>query len=174
MHRSFTAALLGLASVFLIGCGDKPAQPTEYKGKGAGHGHEHEHDRGKEMLEDVALPGGKRCHAALTAHISAKGEHALEVSFETFEEDPNPVTLPENTKLALRVDRGMETFTLELEPGPKDERKTDPAGQCSRFEAPAKWLKPDDKLTVTLTFAGSDKKTVWTDFDVKKYSHAGD
>ncbi len=173
MLRSLSAALLGLASVSLLGCSDKPVsstQPTQFTSKG----HDHDHDRGRLMLADAELPGGKKCHAALTAHLSKKGEHALEVSFETFGTDPKPVLLPENSRLTLQVRRGEESFTLQLEPGPKDERKTDPEGQCSRFEAAAKWLKPDDKLTVTLTVAGSDAKTVWTDFEVKKYSHTVD
>jgi len=161
----------------LFGCGDKPGastQTTQFTRKGHDHDHDHDHDRGQLMLADAELPGGKKCHAALTAHLSKKGEHALEVSFETFGTDPKPVLLSENTRLTLRVSRGEESFTLELQPGPKDERKTDPEGQCSRFEAAAKWLKPDDKLTVTLTVAGSDAKTVWTDFEVKKYSHTVD
>ncbi len=166
------AAFVALAvPLAFAGCkDDKPGQQSEFKGK---HD-DHVHDRGKEMLEDAELPGGKKCHAALTAHLSSKSGNALEVSFETFDKNPEAVTLPEKTKLTLRVQRGEEVFNLTLEPGPKDERKKDPEGQCSRFEADTDWLKPEDKLTVTLTIEGSAKKTVWVDFDVKKYSHAGD
>ncbi len=170
MIRSLTAALVGFGFVFLAGCGDKPTPQDEFKNKQD----EHDHSRGKEMLEDATLPGGKKCHAALTAHIAKDGDHALEVSFETMDKEPKPLTLPEKTKLTLRVQRGEEVFSLTLEPGPKKERKTDPDGQCSRFEVEAKWLKPEGKLTATLTIEGAPEKVVWIDFDVKKYSHAGD
>jgi hypothetical protein len=180
MFRLVVSFAFGLCAVALVGCGDKPApttgssdpkpNPGEFKPKKDEDGHEH---KGSE--KDVTLPGGKKCHAVLSAHFSKKGEKALELSFENFEKEPKPVTLPENTKISLRVQRGEKVETFELKPGPKDERKTDPAGQCSRFEADVDWLKPDDKLTaVTLTIEGVDKKEVWTDFDVKKYSHTHD
>jgi hypothetical protein len=178
MSRFVVSLALGVAAALLAGCGDKPAQPSptgdkpnpgEFKNKKDEHGHEH---KGSEV--DVTLPGGTKCHAVLAAHFSKKGEKALAVSFENFEKEPKPVTLPENTKLTLRVQRGEKVETVALKPGPKDERKTDPAGQCSLFEGDLDWITPDDKLTVTLEIGGVDKKAVWVDFDVKKFSHTHD
>lgn len=176
MLRVLACFALGLGVSLAAGCGNKPqASSTENKGKpgGGGDGHDHGEHTGGET--DATLPGGKKCHAVLSAHFSKKGEKALEVRFEDFAKPPAAVTLPENTKVSLRVQRGEEFKTVELKPGPKDERKTDPAGQCSRFEGDADWLKPDDKFaSVTLTIEGADKKPVWTDFEVKKYTHSHD
>ena len=180
MSRFVASLAIGVCAALLAGCGDKnkpsptvdgerAPPPGEFKPKKDEHG---EH-KGSE--KDVTLPGGKKCHAVLSAHFSKKGEKALEVSFESFDKEPKPVTLPENTKITLRVQRGEKVADLTLKPGPKDERKTDPAGQCSRFEADLDWLNPDDKLTtVTLAIEGVDKKEVWVDFDVKKFSHQHD
>lgn len=180
MSRSTAALFVGLGLVFFAGCGDsKPTQPTEIKGgkdkKDDGHDHS-DHGSGKSLLEDAELPGGKKCHAALTAHLAKDGKHALEVSFETMEKEPKPVALPEGTKVTARVTRKGDdkAYELTLTPGPKGERKADKAGECSRFETEAAWLKPTDKLTVTLNINGTPKKVVWVDFDVKKYSHEGE
>lgn len=166
----------GSALLTLAGCSRPPVPPTQFGGRltDPGHGSNHTHDRGRLMLEDAELPDGTACHAALTAHLSRTGTHALEVSFETIGKDPRPVALSEQTRLVLTVRRGGETYTLELQPGPKDERPTDPAGRCSRFEAPAPWLKPDDTLTVTLRIAGSDQEVAWNTFEVARYSHEAD
>ena len=183
MFRALASLALGLSAALLVGCGDKAAstpsggagsgsegpKPGEFKSK---KDDDHEHT-GAEI--DVTLPGGKKCHAVLAAHFSKKGEKALEVSFENFQKPPQPVTLPEKTKLTLRVQRGEKVETVELKPGPKDERKSDPDGQCSRFEADVDWITPDDKLTaVTITIEGVDRKGVWNDFEVKKHSHQHD
>lgn len=174
--RTWILILVVGGGLLSISCSRPSVQPTQFGGRSAesGHGSDHTHDRGRLMLEDAELPDGTSCHAALTAHLSRSGAHALEVSFETTGKDPRPVTLPEQTRLVLTVRRGGETFTLELQPGPKEERPTDPTGRCSRFEAPAPWLKQDDTLTATLRIAGSDQEVTWNDFQVAKYSHDAD
>ncbi|HSQ57976.1 MAG TPA: hypothetical protein VLM40_19790 [Gemmata sp.] len=174
MFRSLVCFAFGISATLFLGCGDKDKATSpsgqDFKSKGDEHGHSH---TGGE--QDVTLPGGKKCHAVLSAHFSKKGEKALEVSFESFDKTPQPITLPEKTKLTLRVQRGDDIFNLDLKPGPKDERKSDPPGQCSRFEADTEWLKPDDSLTtIRLSIEGEASKTVWTDFDVKKFSHTHD
>jgi hypothetical protein len=179
MFRLPASLALGLAAALAAGCGDKSQPsgsgaappPAEFKNKDKKDDDGHEH-KGSE--KDVALPDGKKSHAVLAAHFSKKGEKALEVSFENFEKEPKPVTLPEKTKLTLRVQRGEKVETVELKPSPKDERKTDPEGRCSRFEGDVDWITPDDKLTVTLAIEGVEKKAVWVDFDVKKFSHQHD
>jgi hypothetical protein len=162
MSRLAIALCLGL----LAGCGEKDKTPTKVEKP-----HDHsDHDKGKAKLEDGTLPDGKKAHIGLTAHISKKEGNALDVFFETF--DGKPLTISEKAKLTAEVVRGEEKFKLDFEPAPKDERKDDPAGQCSRFAADAPWLKPDDTLkSVTLTIEGTAEKVVWIDFNVKKYSH---
>jgi hypothetical protein len=121
------------------------------------------------------LPDGTKCHAELEAHLSKKGDHQLEVGFETMAKEPKPVTLPENAKLTARVTRAKDekAYTLEFKPSPKEERKDDPAGRCSHFEAEAKWMKPGDELDVGLTIEvdGVIKRVSWIKFNPKKYSH---
>ncbi len=169
MFRCIAIGALVFSLGCLVGCGT--AKPTSFDNKDKKDDHEHTHAGGE---EDAELPGGKQCHAVLAAHLSKKGDHELEVEFKTMGKDPKPMTIPEKTKVTLHVKRGEEVFDLELKPGPKEERKSDPDGQCSHFEADAKWLKPDDKLTVTLSIEGVAKKVVWVDYDVKKFGHEAD
>ncbi len=174
MNRYFSMLALGLVmAIGFTGCADKPVAPTEFKSKPKDE-HDHtDHDRGTTMLEDATLPGGKKCHAGLTAHISKEHGNELDVSFETFDKEPKPVTLPENVKLTARVTRDGDEMAYELifAPTEKDERKTDKDGECSRFAAKAPWMKLDDKITVTLSIEGAPQPTVWVDFNPKKYSH---
>jgi hypothetical protein len=171
----FTAAwLFGLASVLaLAGCGDKskPSQQDEFKNKKDEHGHDHSDHSGGEA--DATLPNGKKCHAVLSPHLSPEGNE-IDVSFESFDKEPKPLTIPEKTKLTARVVRKGDDkpYTLTFAPAEMDERKGDPPGQCSRFSAKAPWLKPDDTLaSVTLTIEGAAETPVWTDFEVKKHAH---
>lgn len=180
---AFAALVLPLA---LVGCGgdkDKNDQKNEFKNEKKGQdGHDHsDHDRGQFKLEDVTLPGVKEAHAALTAHISKKGEHELEVVFETTDKEPKriPVAITEMTGRVTRKTGGKsddKAYDLKFVPAPKEERKDDPEGKCSHFTAEARWMKPDDELTVTLNVPvdGKIKPTVWTGFVPKKYGHEAD
>ena len=168
MLRVIACFALGLGVALAAGCGDKPkASPTENKSKPGDHDHA---DHGDNVV-DATLPGGKVAHALLHAHFGALAGSALEVSFETVDKEPKPVTLPENTKITATVKDGDESHEVEFKPGPKKERESDAAGQCSRFEAATPWMRPNAKLTVTLTIAGSDKKVVWIDFVPNKHTH---
>jgi hypothetical protein len=169
-------ASLAAVAVFLAGCGDKgkptpQSQTTEFKGKKDPHDHS-DHDRTNAKLEDAKI-NGKGCHAGLTAHLSEKEGNELEVFFETFDDPPKPVFLSETAKLTATVTRkgDDEKHTLEFKPAEKEERKDDPAGQCSRFSAEAKWMKAEDVLNVTLIIEGQPEKVVWTGFNPKKFAH---
>lgn len=169
MTRLSAFAALALA---LAGCSGQKPQPSEFKNEKPGHGHDH--DRGKFKLADAELPGGVTAHAALTAHLSKKGDHEIDVMFETMDKEPKPIPVAIE-KMTARVTRKGDDkpYTLEFVPAPKDERKTDPDGKCSHFVAEAKWLKPDDELTVTLTVPvdGKMKTIPWLEFVPKKYGH---
>ena len=135
------------------------------------HGHDHgDHDRGTVMLTDLG-----KYHAGLTAHLSAKDGNELDILIETQSEPPTAVALP-LTSITGTARRGGEEFPLTFEPAPADERKGDAAGTCSHFVAKAAFLKPGDKLTVTVEaeFDGRKRKGVWKGFDVAKYTHAAE
>lgn len=171
MTRVAAFGLVFAAAVLAAGCKEKPA-PTEFKSKKDEHDHG-DHDRGKMKLEDATLPDGKKCHAALTAHLSKKDGNELDVSFETMEKEPKPLTVPEKAKVTARVTREGDdkAYNLTFEPTDRAERKGDPEGQSSRFSAKAPWMKHEDKLTVTLTIEGAAGTVVWVDFNPKKYAH---
>src|SRR5262245_14771111 len=119
--------LIAILAVALAGCGDKtqPSQQGEFKNKPGGDDHS-DHEGGK---EDATLPGGKKCHAVLSAHIEKEGNE-LYIAFESFDKPPKPLTVPEKTKITARVTRKGDdkAYTLEFEPAEKAERKTDPDG----------------------------------------------
>ena len=164
--------LFAAVALALAGCGDK-TQPSKFDNKDK-DGHDHsQHERGTIRLEDATLPGGKKCHAGLTAHLSEKEGNELDLLFETMDKDPKPLTVPEKTKITARVTRKGDdkAYTLEFAPAEKDERKTDPDGQCSRFTAKAPWMKADDELDVTVTIEGVDAKIPWVKFLPSKYGH---
>ena len=173
MSRFVASLAVGVCAALLVGCGDKATTPTgerapppgEFKPKKDEHGHEH---KGGE--KDVTIDGKIR-HVFLSAHFSADHGNELEVNFETADKEPKPVTLPEKAKLTATVKQGEMLHTIEFEPGDKEERKTDPPGQCSRFAAKAPWMKSNDKLTVTLTIEGVAQKIPWIDFEPGKNAH---
>jgi hypothetical protein len=117
-------------------------------------------------------------HALLTAHLSKKGEHELDVLFETADEKaPKLVALPLESFTAQATAGGGDPHELKFEPAPADERpKDEKPGTCSHFVAKAPWLKPDDTLLVVakVSIEGKTVTVRWKDFDVKKYSHQGD
>src|SRR5262245_53794302 len=90
MRPSPLALLLAL-SILASACGSRPdPDPAGRDGrKGGSAEEEHPHVRGKLLLADAG-----RYHAALTAHLSPKGNKLL-IFFETTDEDAaEPVALP--------------------------------------------------------------------------------
>jgi hypothetical protein len=163
MHRR--ALAFALLAVITCGCPAKKP-PTTFESNS--HGHSHERD--KMLLVDVA---GTEYHAALTAHLSSKEGNELDVSFETADDPPKPVPLALATFKATAKTADGKEHELVFEPAPKDERKDDPDGKCSRFSAKAGWMKPEDVLTVTATVPinGKPASIAWKDFNPKKYAH---
>jgi hypothetical protein len=170
MLRVFAAGLLAAAVAFLAGCDNKPKQ-SEFKG---GHD-DHKHD--EKTTRDVTLPDGKLVHAILEAHLDEKEGHELDLVFENHDKE-EPYPIPMNAKVTASVTRaGIDKGeNLEFKPADKDERKGDPEGKCSRFVAEAKWMKPDDKLTVVVSieYDGKLKKTTYADFVPKDAAHKHD
>ena len=115
----------------------------------------------------MTLPDGKMVHAILEAHLDEKEGNELDVVFENHDKKEG-YPIPMNAKVTARVTRaGIDKEeNLEFKPADKDERKGDPDGKCSRFAAEAKWMKPDDKLTVVLSveYDGKLKKTTYHRF----------
>jgi hypothetical protein len=163
----FVRSLLPVFIVFGFGC-KQESKPTVFESKHEEHDHG-SHERGHEMLADFDT-----YHACLTAHLSKKEGNELDIFFETDEKDPKPVPLP-LAKLTATATRNKEekSYTLEFEPSPKDERKGDPDGKCSRFTAKTPWMNSEDMLTVVLTapIDGKEKKAIWTEFNPKKFAH---
>jgi hypothetical protein len=170
MLRVFAAGLFAAAVTFLAGCDTKP-KPSEFKG---GHD-DHKHD--EKTTRDITLPDGKLVHAILEAHLDEKEGNELDLVFENHDKEES-YPIPMNAKITARVTRaGIDKEeTLEFTPGHKDERKGDPEGKCSRFSAEAKWMKPDDKLTVVVSieYDGKLKKATYTDFVPKDAVHKHD
>jgi hypothetical protein len=157
-------ALFLFAALLLAGCGGKTTDTT-FKSD-TGHGHSHDH--GKMQRVDL----GKKYHAGLTAHLSQKDGNEIDLVFETTDGKPAPMPL---AKVAAKAKRAGDdkSYDLAFEPTPKDERKDDPDGKCSRFTAKTPWMKPDDKLTVTaaVEVEGKSYDLEWADFHPKKYAH---
>ena len=165
----FRMISFALAAALAAGCDtSKPTKPAPAGGPSHDHD-DHSHDRDGMMLEDFGP-----YHAGLTAHMG-KDERNLEIVLETIKDKPpKPVALPLKEFKATAKRAGDDTtYNLVFKPGPKDERKTDKDGECSRFEAEAPWMKPDDKITVTaeIDLAGKPRTVEWKDFSPKKYSH---
>jgi hypothetical protein len=158
-------AALAVALVLLAGCGEKPPPAATFKSE-PGHGHSHDH--GKMLRVDL----GKKHHAGLTAHLSQKDGNELDLVFETVAGKPAPMPLTNVVAKAKRAGDAKD-YDLVFEPAPKDERKDDPDGTCSRFTAKAPWMKADDTLTVTATVVvdGKPHPVEWADFHPKKYAH---
>jgi hypothetical protein len=163
-----------LLPAFIICCfgckpESKPPVPTVFESKHEKDEHDHPHERDKFMLVDFGP-----YHAGLTAHLSKKEGNELDIVFETADKEPKPLPLP-LTKLTAKATRAGDDkeYTLEFEPEEKKERKDDPEGKCSKFTAKAPWIKHEDMLTVvlTVTLDGQVKKTIWTDFNPKKFAH---
>lgn len=168
--RTSAAGLVVLA--LLAGCqGNRGTTGT----KPAAHAHDddHPHERGKMLIADVG-----KYHALLTAHLSQKDGHELDVFFETTDEkDPKPVAMPLERFTAQATTGGGDPHELSFEPAPAAERpKDEKPGACSHFVAKAPWLKPGEKYYVVakLTLDGQSVTARWKEFDPKKYAHHED
>jgi hypothetical protein len=168
MFRTICAGLFAVAVALLAGCEKQIKPATEFKGKNQ----EHHHD--EKTTQDVTLPDGKLVHAILTAHLDEKAGNELDVIIEQHEKD-EPYPIPINAKLSARVTRKGDDKekNLDFKPAEKDERKSDPDGKCSRFTAEAKWMKPDDELTVVLSieYDGKLRKATYSPFVPKDSAH---
>src|SRR5262245_174296 len=104
----------------LAGCGQQAGQhagsPSVVTKNAKDHGHVHE--RGKMLIADAGP-----YHALLTAHLSSKDGHELDIFFETVDsKSPKPVPLPLESFTAQGT-AGEEAKELKFEPAPKNERK---------------------------------------------------
>jgi hypothetical protein len=161
MKRSLAVLLLVCAA----GCGKHDAPPptvvySEHEG--------HSHERDKMMLADFGPH-----HAALTAHLSSKTGHELDVFIETGDEKHSPVPLNLESFTATAKTADGKERELKFEPTEMDERPGDPPGQCSHFVAKAPWLKPDAPLDVSakLEWAGKVREVKWANFAPSKFAH---
>lgn len=161
--------LLGvlLAATFVLGCGKHEAHtPTTHR-ETEQPGHSHERD--KMLLADLGP-----YHAGLTAHLSSKTGHELDVFIETADAAHTPVPLPIlrfSAKASAAGAKGERE--LMFEPAEMDERKDDPPGKCSHFIAKAPWIDPDAPLTLAATIEANGKPEVvqWRSFLPRKYAH---
>ncbi|MCI0701208.1 MAG: hypothetical protein L0241_09025 [Planctomycetia bacterium] len=132
---------------------------------------DHAHERDKMMLEDAGP-----YHAALTAHLSSKGGHELDIFFETTDNPPKPAPLPLTSFIVFVGPEGGTAQAVLFEPAPKEERKDDPEGKCSHFVGKIPWLKPEESVTVTTTvdIDGTPTTITWKDFHSRKFAHHED
>jgi hypothetical protein len=137
-----------------------------FQSESDGHGHVHERDN--MMIEDAGP-----YHVGLTAHLSQKEGNELDIVFQTISEPAKsaPIDLANFKAVAKTADGTQHKLTFE--PAPKDERKDDPDGKCSRFSAKAPWMKAEDVLTVTAatTINGKPTTVEWKNFNPKKFAH---
>ena len=171
MRTALTAAVVGL----IAGCAGPVAAPPATRptaksdplpDESAGHSH----DRGAMQLADFGL-----LHAGLTAHLSSKSGHELDVFVETAA-DPQPAAVP-LTRLAGTATQAGVTRPVAFDPAPADERPPgEPAGACSHFVARVPWLDPDAPLSLTLTadLGGRPRTAVWPAFVPRQYAHHAD
>src|SRR5688572_27977065 len=121
-----------LSVALALGCqGGRGPSPAQHAADEA----DHPHVRGKMLIADAG-PN----HALLTAHLSAKAGHELDVFIETADKAARPVALPvEKFSAQVTVDGG-EPRELTFEPAPPAERPKDEApGTSSHFVAKAPW-----------------------------------
>jgi hypothetical protein len=156
--------MLGLAAAALalvcLGCsGGTDKDKAAGKGKTANHGHEH-HGPG-------TVEAGKY-HANLEAHLE---ESELDIAFETHDHKPAPQALA-GFAAQVKLDAG-EFKEVKFEPAPKDGRKGDPEGKCSRFHGKVDGLAKAKKVTVAakVPLDGKDETLEWRDVDPAKLKH---
>jgi len=158
--------LIPAFAIAVLGCKSE-SKPTVFENLDSKHTHDHPHTRDKMMLADIG-----KYHVGMTAHLLKMEGNELDIIFETMDEKPLPLPLTKVTAKATRTGE-EKTYDLEFEPAPKEERKDDPEGKCSRFTAKAPWIKHEDKLTVTVSamIDGKESRGVFVDFNPKSFAH---
>lgn len=173
MNRVASLVLvLGLG--FFAGCSDRtaPTTPPLVTAVAVADDHDHDHDRAKMKVAHL----GKH-HAWLTAHLSTKEGHELDI----FVEEMNA---PKSVALAVSQLRGKATkdgdakeYDLTFEPAPVGERPAgETAGTCSHFVAKTPWLTPGDLWTIVVEVEldGRNRKATWKNFSPKAFAHHED
>ena len=155
-----------LLVVIAVGCGKHDAKIATERETGE---HTHSHERDKLLLADF----GSKMHAGLTAHLSSKSGHELDVFIEAANEAHSPTPLPLAKFTAQARTSDGKTHELVFEPTEMDERKDDPPGKCSHFVAKAPWLNPAEaiSLTASIELDGKPREVTWSDFLPSKYAH---
>jgi hypothetical protein len=118
-------------------------------------------------------------HALLTAHLSSKTGHELDLFVETADANAKPIALPldvvKGTVQVRRADGGVRE--VEFQPAPADERpKGEAAGTCSHFVSKVPWLEPDTehRVIVEVEVDGKKLSARWNEFVPRKYAHHED
>ena len=108
----------------------------------------------------------------LTPRVSFRAEWSTTAELRDETTATNILPLTSFTATVKRAG-DEKPYELTFKPAPKEERKDDKDGECSLFEAEAKWMKLDDMLSVTTTIdlGGKERKVEWKDFNPKKYAH---
>ncbi len=160
---------LALAAVLaLAGCAPPPAPPPTARSEADADEPGHSHDRDKMKVEHLG-----KYHVGLTAHLSRKTGHELDLFVETAAGEPAALPLPEVRGTAVTAGDPAEREVVFI-PAPADERPaSEPAGVCSHYVAQVPWLKPDAGVTLTIRaeVAGRPRTATWTAFVPRAYAH---
>jgi len=165
-------AMLALFPLIACGCTQttttNPATPTTQV-VAIEDDHDHDHDRGKKLVAHL----GKH-HVWLTAHLSSKSGHELDVFVEASNE-AKAVALPLDKLRGKATKAGdPKEYELTFEPAPAGERPAgEAAGTCSHFVAKTPWLTPADVWTVIVEveLEGRNRKATWKNFTPKVFAH---
>ncbi|MGL4423869.1 MAG: hypothetical protein ACRCZF_24655 [Gemmataceae bacterium] len=133
------------------------------------HDHDHDHERDRKLITHAGP-----YHALLTAHLSKKDGHELDIYFETEDDQPVPVALPIAEFTATITTMDNMKFEVTFRPAPANERpKDEPAGSASHFVAKAPQLKPELEVMVTciLDIKNRTRTVTWKKFQPNKYAH---
>lgn len=157
-----TALLMGLLSAGCGGGSDKDKAGGKTDKAAAKDGHDHAHDHGPGTLNVGKLHVNLRAYTAL-------GE--LEISFETHAHKVAPQDAP-SFDVQVRLDGG-EFQKVSFQPAPKEGRKDDPEGRCSRFLGKVPGLDKAKKVTAAAKVAldGKEETLEWRDVDPEKLKH---
>jgi len=166
-------SILGLG--LILGCASENAKPQVTPATqvvAVEDAHDHDHDRAKMKVAHL----GKH-HAWLTAHLSAKDGHELDIFVEEMNA-PKPTALPVTSLRGKATKAGdAKEYALIFEPAPADERPAgEAAGSCSHFVAKAPWLTPGDEWTIVVEveLEGRNRKATWKNFTPKTFAHHED